>query len=170
MTKKIPLVLLFCTLLSACGGEKKPETTLRIDGAANTRALLSKISSSAARIEQAAQEQRMMDAALRMPNMSENQYRNFVISQSYEPDDLKYEISMPKFNGPAEKIVLGVANSIGWRYGVEGNPPAVPEVISKQYQHQRAIDVLKDIAYSVDGMDVVIDAPNKRIVVRYKGQ
>lgn len=170
MTPKIPLGLLFCALLSACGGAKGPETTLRVDRTANTRALLSRISSSAARIEQAAQEQRMMDAALRMPNMTENQYRNFVLSQSYEPDDLKYEISMPRFNGPAEKIVLGVANSIGWRYSVEGNPPAVPEVISKQYQHQRAIDVLKDISYSVDGMDVVIDAPNKRIIVRYKGQ
>jgi len=169
MTRKIPLTLLVCAVLSACG-TKNPETALRVRTADNTKSLLSKISASAARIEQAAQEQRMMDAALRMPNMTENQYRNFVLSQSYEPDDLKYEISMPRFNGPAEKIVLGVANGIGWHYSTEGNPPAVPEVISKQYQHQRAIDVLKDISYSVDTMDVVIDAPNKRIVVRYKGQ
>ena len=155
--------------LGACAGKEPPEK-IKISGTdTQLHSLLVKLSDSAARIEQAAQEQRMMEAALRMPDMTENQYRNYMASQAYEPDDLKYEISMPRFNGPAEKIVLGIANSVGWSFGTEGRLPPVPEVLSKEYRNKRAIDALKDISYSVDTM-VVVDAANKRIVVRYKGE
>lgn len=169
---KIFMLVAAVAIVSACSTGKAP-TTERVRTAAfgePERMLLTKLSASAAIIEQSAREQRMMEAAIKMPDISENQYRNFVAAQAHEPDELKYEISMPKFNGPAEKIVLGIANAVGWSFGTEGNQPPVPDVVSKEYSHQRAIDALKDISYSVDTMDVVVDAVNKRIVVRYKGQ
>lgn len=125
------------------------------------------LANAANRIQRSAIELKQVQAASKLANVPIEQLRAKGASETQVPPGLGTIISIEGYDGPFTNLVEAVARSNGWNYLVEGVRPPVIQVIHKKYSRVRAVDVLRDIGYSVTGATLVLDPVNKNIIVRF---
>lgn len=125
------------------------------------------LANAASRIQKSAIELKQIQAASKLSNIPVEQLRAKSASETVIPQGLGTVISIEGYDGPFTTLVEAVANANGYRYLVEGVRPPVTQVIHKKYSHVKAVDVLRDIGYSITGATLVIDPVNKNIIVRF---
>lgn len=71
------------------------------------------------------------------------------------------------FSGPVGTLLQAVAAQVGWQFREEGQTPPIPLTINKHYQSTPAIQILRDLGFSIAGATVVVDPRSRSIVLRY---
>lgn len=125
------------------------------------------LANAANRIQRSAVELKQVQSAAKLANVPVEQLRAKAASETQVPPGLGTVITIEGYDGPFTNLVEAVARSNGWNYLVEGVRPPVIQVIHKKYSRVRAIDVLRDVGYSVTGATLVLDPVNKNIIVRF---
>jgi hypothetical protein len=124
------------------------------------------IAQSASLIAQSVLEMKQVTTAVNLPDITPNRKAQIDAQQASIPAGLTLKISTD-YDGVFTTLVEGIAGSVGWSYHIEGNKPPMLQVIHKKYNQVRAIDALRDLGYSIHGASIVLDPPNKRIIVRF---
>jgi hypothetical protein len=128
---------------------------------------MASIAGSANEVAQYMKEIKSVTTAAQLPNISPNQKRQMDLLNAAVPAGLGARISV-QYSGDVSNLLEAIAKAVGWRFTVQGIKSPVMQVINKKYVETRAIDALKDIGYSVNGVSVVVDADQKQIILRYK--
>jgi len=159
-------------LLSGCaflqpvertGSTQPPPTTRTVP---NVDPVAASLAQSAQQIQRAVHEMREIQIATNLPNVTPNQRAQMEAMAMAVPPGLGARISL-SYDGLFTTLVEGVTKAVGWSYIVEGNIPPVVQVIHKEYNNVRAVDVLRDISYSVHGATIILDSINRRVIVRF---
>lgn len=125
------------------------------------------IAQSAQRIQQAVQEMKEITVASKLPDITPNRKAQMDAMNASVPPGLGSRISLTH-DGEYTALVEAIAKAVGWSYSTEGNKPPVVQVVHKEYKQVRAVDVLRDIGYSVKGGSVILDSINRRVIVRFQ--
>jgi len=124
------------------------------------------LTQSAQQIQRAVHEMREIQIAANLPDVTPNKRAQMEAMAMAVPPGLGVRISL-SYDGLFTTLVEGVAKAVGWSYMVEGTSPPVIQVIHKEYNNVRAVDVLRDISYSVHGATIILDSINRRVIVRF---
>lgn len=112
---------------------------------------------SAALIAKQATALKLQDQASRAPNLTPNQVAQIAKNQNLVPKGLEQKISIPRYEGPFENLVIAIAKAVNWEFEFANDRPATDQIIVKSYQNMRAVDALRDIGNSVNGALISID-------------
>lgn len=112
---------------------------------------------SAALIAKQATALKLQDQASRAPNLTPNQVAQIAKNQNLVPKGLDQKISIPRYEGPFENLVIAIAKAVNWEFEFANDRPATDQIIVKSYQNVRAVDALRDIGNSVNGALISID-------------
>jgi defect-in-organelle-trafficking protein DotD len=83
------------------------------------------------------------------------------------PMELKRAVSI-EWVGPAEEVLLQMANRASYSFDVIGEGPSNPLIVTLNVENTPIIDVLRSIGYQVGTQgDVSVDAVQKRVELRY---
>ncbi|HEY6436741.1 MAG TPA: DotD/TraH family lipoprotein [Ignavibacteriaceae bacterium] len=129
--------------------------------------VMASIAGSANQVAQHMKELKSVTTAAKMPNISPYQKQNMDNSLNSVPSGLGVRVSV-QYSGTVDNFLRAVADSVGWKFSEQGPKPPVMPLVHKKYVETRAIDVLRDVGYSINGATVVIDSAGKTIILRYK--
>lgn len=150
--------------LTGCASVEKPVVQTQVPPSDPAVVALA---TAANRIQKSAVELKQIQAASKLSNMTPDQIRAKTSSEVIVPQGLGTVISIEGYDGPFTTLVEAVARANGYNYLVEGVKPPVTQVIHKKYARVRAVDILRDIGYSISGANIVIDPVSKNIIVRF---
>lgn len=128
--------------------------------------VLVSIAQSAQVIRATTEEMARVNSAAKAPDITPNRKAQMDAQSLAVPPGLGVPISI-SHDGLFTTLVEAVAKGAGWNYIVEGNQPPVIQVVHKTYNHVRAVDILRDIGYSVHGATIVLDPVNRVVIVRF---
>ena len=154
-------------VFSGCASMVPPENTQQPRALNTPDPAVVALANAASRIQKSAIELKQVQAAAKVSNMSPEQIKAKFSSDAIVPAGLGNIISIEGYDGPFTNLVEAVAKANNWNYLVEGVKPPVIQVIHKKYNRVKAVDVLRDIGYSITGANIVIDPANKNIIVRF---
>ncbi len=158
-------IILGSVFLTGCATQLPPEPPAQVQ---RENPLLISLAESARQIQSAAQEVKMINAAIQMPKLDDRQAKAMAAAEAYVPPQFRQVVSVPQFEGQPEKLLQAIADGIGWKFKTYGERPALNEVISKSYREKQIIDIVKDLGYSINSGDVVLNEKEKTIVLQYK--
>lgn len=152
-------------LLTGCATQAQPQPQPQLP---KENPLLVSLAHSANQIESSVKELKMLNAAVNAPKLTAEQAKQYTQAQAYVPAEFKKIVTVPSYEGTPEKLLQAVANSINWDFKTYGQRPAMNEIIAKQYKETSLIDIVKDVGYSINSGDVVLNEKEKQIILKYK--
>lgn len=129
--------------------------------------VMASIAGSANQIAQYIREMKSVETAAVMPDLTQNKIAAMNNVLNYVPPGLGARISV-QYSGGVDQLIEAIANSVGWKMVKRGPVNPVLQVVHKKYVEERAVDALRDLGYSVNGIDIILDSKNKQIIIRYK--
>lgn len=174
---RIPLIsmILLSSLMVGCASTGAPvNTDPALRGAVRPSAnepvvdpVMAAIAGSSNQIAQHMKELKTVTSASKMPNITPYQKANMDNALGAVPGGLGVRVSV-QYAGAVDNFLQALADSVGWKFTTQGPKPPVMPLITKKYVEERAVDVLRDVGYSINGATVVLDSVSKTIILRYK--
>lgn len=125
------------------------------------------IAKSAQLIADSEKKSSQINMALKQPDITLNQQQLMASQTNYVPQDLQNRVTIPNFDGDYLKIIEAVTRASGWTPAMIGTKPPLPQLIHKSYDYVRVYDILKDIGYSISGATIIVNPPEKQVIVRF---